>query len=54
MPYEFLVWLLAVLAQAAVLGVSLHSLMQFTDLESDNTNPHDAAANVNSVVVRFH
>lgn len=43
MPYEFLVWLLAVLIQAAVLAINMHITLQFTDLENDNTNPHDAA-----------
>lgn len=52
MPYEFLVWLLAVLIQAAVLAINMHITLQFTDLENDNTNPHDAASAINSVVVR--
>ncbi|KAL6785501.1 ERV14 [Auxenochlorella protothecoides x Auxenochlorella symbiontica] len=51
MPYEFLVWLLAVLIQAAVLAINMHITLQFTDLENDNTNPHDAASAINSVVL---
>lgn len=52
MPWPFLVWLLSFVFQAAVLGCSMYQLVQLTDLETDHINPHEAAKNFNSVVVR--
>ena len=53
MPYEFLVWLIATLVQAADLGLNMHITMLYTDLENDSINPHDAANAINAVVVRL-
>ncbi len=50
MPFKFLMWLLALLAQAAALGCSLYQLVQLTDLEFDHINPHDASRNYNAMV----
>ena len=50
MPFKFLMWLLALLAQAAALGCSLYQLVQLTDLEFDHINPHDASRNYNIMV----
>lgn len=50
MPYGFLIWLLALLCQAAALGCSLYQLVQLTDLELDHINPHDASRNYNTMV----
>lgn len=50
MPFSFLIWLLALLSQAAALGCSLYQLVQLTDLEFDHINPHDASRNFNRMV----
>lgn len=50
MPFKFLMWLLALLSQAAALGCSLYQLVQLTDLEFDHINPHDASKNYNTMV----
>jgi len=52
MPLQLLIWLLAFIIQAGLLGVSMFQLVQLTDLEADYVNPHDASASYNRVVVR--
>jgi hypothetical protein len=49
MPFEFLVWLLALLCQAGNLGCTLYQLVNLSDLEMDHLNPHSATRNFNSV-----
>lgn len=44
------VWFLALVLQIAALGCSLYQLVQLTDLELDQINPHDAAKNYNRAV----
>ncbi|KAL3144333.1 hypothetical protein ABBQ32_004093 [Trebouxia sp. C0010 RCD-2024] len=45
-----LVWLLAFLAQAGLLGIVMYSLISLSDLENDFVNPHDASAALNKWV----
>eukprot|EP00887_Chlorella_sp_A99_P003654 scaffold7.g3654.t1 len=51
MPWLLLVWLLAFMLQMGVLGTCMYALIQYSDLENDLLNPHDAAANVNKLVL---
>ena len=51
MPWPFLLWLLCLVCQTASLGCSLYQLVQLTDVELDNINPHDASRNYNSMVI---
>lgn len=37
--------------QSALLGCCMYQLIQLSDLEADFLNPHDAARNINRVVV---
>lgn len=53
MPWPFLLWLLAFIAQAAALGCIMYQLVQLTDLEVDQINPHDASKNYNRVVLPY-
>jgi hypothetical protein len=52
MPLLFLIWLLAFLLQSGLLGSIMYTVIQLTDLENDYINPHDAATNINRLVVR--
>ncbi|KAK9809141.1 hypothetical protein WJX72_010007 [[Myrmecia] bisecta] len=51
MSWDFLVWLLSFIIQAALLGVTMYGLITLSDLENDFINPHDASAGVNRWVV---
>ena len=51
MAFILLLWLLGFMAQMIVLGFCMYTLIQYSDLENDFINPHDAAANVNRLVV---
>ncbi|PSC73122.1 cornichon-like protein 1 [Micractinium conductrix] len=51
MPWEVLHWLVAFLLQSALLGCCMYQLIQLSDLEADFLNPHDAARNINRVVL---
>lgn len=44
------IWFLALVLQIAALGCTLYQLVQLTDLELDQINPHDAAKNYNQAV----
>lgn len=53
MPWLFLIWLLAFIGQAALLGIVLYQLITLTDLEADYLNPHEATRSFNKFVVRL-
>ncbi|KAL0040353.1 hypothetical protein WJX77_004267 [Trebouxia sp. C0004] len=48
---NLLVWLLAFLMQAGLLGIVMYSLISLSDLENDFVNPHDSSAALNKWVV---
>lgn len=52
MSIQLLVWLLAFVMQAALMGMCVYQLVQLTDLEADFINPHEAATNFNMIAVR--
>ncbi len=52
MNFTFLVWLLALLLCAALLGITMYSLISLSDLENDFVNPHDSSVSINRWVVR--
>jgi len=52
MNFTFLVWLLALLLCAALLGITMYSLISLSDLENDFVNPHDSSISINRWVVR--
>jgi len=52
MSFTFLVWLLALLLCAALLGITMYSLISLSDLENDFVNPHDSSVSINRWVVR--
>ena len=54
MNFTFLVWLLALLLTAALLGITMYSLISLSDLENDFVNPHDSSVSINRWVVRRH
>ncbi|KAK9827272.1 hypothetical protein WJX81_006715 [Elliptochloris bilobata] len=47
MNFTFLVWLLALLLTAALLGITMYSLISLSDLENDFINPHDSSVSIN-------
>ncbi|DBA90400.1 TPA: hypothetical protein ACH3X1_003674 [Trebouxia sp. C0004] len=47
---NLLVWLLAFLMQAGLLGIVMYSLISLSDLENDFVNPHDSSAALNKWV----
>ena len=52
MNFTFLVWLLALLLTAALLGITMYTLISLSDLENDFVNPHDSSVSINRWVVR--
>ncbi|KAL0049820.1 hypothetical protein WJX82_010520 [Trebouxia sp. C0006] len=48
---NLLVWLLAFLMQAGLLGIVMYSLISLSDLENDFVNPHDSSAALNKWVL---
>ena len=52
MNFTFLVWLLALVLCAALLGITMYSLISLSDLENDFVNPHDSSVSINRWVVR--
>lgn len=51
MPWLLLFWLVTFLLQCALLGCCMYQLIQLSDLECDFINPHDAARNINWIVL---
>mmetsp|Transcript_41687 Transcript_41687/g.98906 ORF Transcript_41687/g.98906 Transcript_41687/m.98906 type:complete len:121 (-) Transcript_41687:616-978(-) len=51
MSWNFLVWLVCFILQAAILGILMYSLICLSDLENDFINPHDSTTRINRWVV---